>query len=247
MIGFFKYLGFTVCLFIFCLASCVSGRSAQNNLLQEKIPEDTEEYQVFLKSLNTILQGDPYLYILVDKETSLRNNYVPQDLVTLNSVNYNNTPGIMLRSAAAASLEAMAAAAKKEGLTLTISSAYRSYNRQSELYAQYVRTLGQRQADRVSARPGHSQHQLGLTVDFSPVSNAFFRSAEGIWVAANASRFGWSLSYPNGYEDITGYSWESWHYRYVGAEVTEFIDTYFDGIQQLALMFIHRWERTRAF
>jgi D-alanyl-D-alanine carboxypeptidase len=58
----------------------------------------------------------------------------------------------------------------------------------------------------------------------------------------NAARFGWSLSFPEGYEDVNGYDWESWHYRYVGPELAAFIDAYFGGIQQYALQFIHEWE-----
>jgi len=87
---------------------------------------------------------------------------------------------------------------------------------------------------------------LGLIVDFYPVDNVFAKSAEGVWVKANASKFGWSISFPDGYEQLTGYSWESWHYRYVGRELAEFIDKYFDGIQQNALAFIHDWEKKRA-
>ncbi|MDR3247555.1 MAG: D-alanyl-D-alanine carboxypeptidase family protein, partial [Treponema sp.] len=59
-------------------------------------------------------------------------------------------------------------------------------------------------------------------------------------------RFGWSLSFPDGYESATGYRWESWHYRYVGEDLSAFIDTWFDGIQQYALQFIHAWEDSPA-
>jgi len=128
-------------------------------------------------------------------------------------------------------------------VTLTVASAYRSYNNQDEIYNRYVRQMGQAAADRVSAQPGHSQHQLGLVVDFHPISDEFANTDAGRWMVANASRFGWSLSYPRGreYESITGYTWESWHYRFVGRRLTDFIDTYFGGIQQFALRFLHEW------
>jgi D-alanyl-D-alanine carboxypeptidase len=109
------------------------------------------------------------------------------------------------------------------------------------VYERNVKEMGQQAADRESARPGHSQHQLGLVIDFGSITDAFARTPEGIWLSANASRFGWSLSYPEGYEDVTGYRWESWHYRYVGRELAEFIDNYFNGIQQYALRFIHEF------
>jgi len=196
----------------------------------------------FLLDLFTVLQEDPYLWVLVDKEHSLGEDYEPDDLVDIKGGSYRvSRQDLRLRRRAADSLEEMAAAAAREGLTLTASSSYRTYAYQADVYARNVRELGREEADRESARPGHSQHQLGLIVDFGSITDAFARTAEGVWLAANASRFGWSLSYPDGYEEITGYRWESWHYRYVGIEIAQFIDNYFDGIQQYALRFIHEW------
>jgi len=136
----------------------------------------------------------------------------------------------------------MAAAARVDGVVLTVASAYRSFNNQAAIYNNYVEQMGRQAADRISARPGHSQHQTGLVVDFSPIEDSFAETAAGRWVKANASRFGWSLSYPDGYESVTGYTWESWHYRYVGRDIAAFIDNYFDGIQQYALRFLHEWD-----
>jgi LAS superfamily LD-carboxypeptidase LdcB len=140
-------------------------------------------------------------------------------------------------------LEKMAAAAKTSGLTLVVSSAYRSYQYQIGSFERWTGRLGLKEAERVSARAGHSQHQLGLVVDFGSLNNNFADSAMGKWVAANAARYGFSLSYPRGYEHISGYAWESWHYRYVGADLVGFINSWFDGIQQYALRFIHEWEK----
>ena len=196
---------------------------------------------VFIIELLSILRLDNYLWLLVDKENPLGGGYEPDDLVVLGSNLYTSRQGIMLRRAAAESLEEMAAAAKSENITLTASSTYRSFTYQADVYARNVRSMGQAAADRVSARPGYSQHQLGLVIDFGSITNDFARTPEGIWLARNASRFGWSLSYPEGMEDLTGYSWESWHYRYVGKETARFIDTYFAGIQQYALRFLHEW------
>jgi len=200
---------------------------------------ETEEVQISYKDKFEFLNEDSYLFIFVDKETSLADDYEPQDLVRLKN-------GHLLRKAAAASLEEMSAAAADEGLNLVVSSAYRSYKYQVEVYARHVKNMGQAAADRVSARPGHSQHQLGLVVDFGSITNEFARTREGIWIYNNASRFGWSISYPQGYEELTGYSWESWHYRYVGKELAQFIDTYFDGIQHNALKFLHEVQENSA-
>ena len=202
---------------------------------------------VFIADLESILDKekevyDPYLFILVDKEHALDKDYAPDDLITLRSGSFMiNRNDLMQRRKAAESLEEMAAAARAEGLTLLASSAYRSYVYQDEVYARWVRQMGQAAADRVSARPGHSQHQLGTTIDFGSIANDFADTREGIWLTANASRFGWSLSYPREYEHITGYSWESWHFRYVGKDVAAFIENYFNGIQQYALRFIHEY------
>jgi D-alanyl-D-alanine carboxypeptidase len=88
-----------------------------------------------------------------------------------------------------------------------------------------VRTSGEAEARRFSARAGHSEHELGTAIDFkaagggSPWTKAFARSRHARWLAANAWRFGWIQSYPTGAEDQTCYGPEAWHYRYVGRDV----------------------------
>jgi D-alanyl-D-alanine carboxypeptidase len=199
----------------------------------------------FLSCLEPPLEEDPYLWRLVDKQHPLPDGYAPGDLVALGEGSYKiNRPGLMLRKAAAGSLGEMAAAAKAEGVTLVVSSAYRSYNYQVEVYNRIVKEMGQEAADRESARPGFSQHQTGLAVDFGSIDDSFAETAAGRWIAANASRFGWSISFPRDYEAVTGYRWESWHYRYVGPQLADFINDYFNGIQQYALRFIHEWEKS---
>ena len=198
----------------------------------------------FILDLLSCLDGDPYLRVLVDKNHALPGDYAPQDLVTLSGGSYLvSRNGLLLRRAAAESLEEMAAAALAEGIRLTASSCYRTYDYQRDVYARIVRELGQAEADRVSAPPGHSQHQLGLVVDFGSIDDSFAETPQGRWMAVNAGRFGWSLSYPRDYEALTGYRWESWHYRYVGRDLASFIETYFRGIQQYALRFIYEWEK----
>ena len=225
---------FAVIVLLFSVLSCAKSR-ASNEPAQETIIEP------FYADLYYILNNaDPFLYILVDKERALSSDYEPEDLVVLRNASYRvNRNDLSLREIAANSLEEMAAAALADGITLVVSSTYRSYSYQAQVYERWVGQLGRAQADRVSARPGHSQHQLGLVVDFGSITNDFAQTPQGRWVEANASRFGWSLSYPQGYEEITGYSWESWHYRYVGRDLAHFIDTYFNGIQQHALLFLH--------
>jgi D-alanyl-D-alanine carboxypeptidase len=198
---------------------------------------------VFMDDLRACLVPDRHLRELVDKQRPLPSNYAPADLVVLKGGSYRvNREGMTMRKAAAESLSDMAAAARAEGITLLVSSAYRSYEYQEQVYNRIVREMGREAADRESARPGYSQHQTGLTADFGSIDDSFAQTTAGRWMTANAGRFGWSLSYPNGYEAVTGYRWESWHYRYVGVPLASFIDRYFDGIQQYALRFLYEWE-----
>jgi D-alanyl-D-alanine carboxypeptidase len=202
----------------------------------------------FMDNLRACLATDRHLRELVDKQRPLPANYAPSDLVVLKGGSYRvNREGMTMRTAAAESLSDMAAAARAEGITLLVSSAYRSYEYQDQVYNRIVREMGTEAADRESARPGHSQHQTGLVVDFGSIDDSFAQTAAGRWMTANASRFGWSLSYPNGYEAVTGYRWESWHYRYVGVPLADFIDRYFDGIQQYALRFFYVCELLDLF
>jgi len=196
----------------------------------------------FAGDLEKVFAEDPFLRALVDKRHGLDAGYAPADLTPLTAATYRvSRQGLVLRAAAAQSLAAMGAAAEKDGVTLVVSSAYRSYEYQHGVYARIVAEIGQEAADRESAKPGHSQHQLGLAVDFGSIDDSFARTEASRWLVAHAGRFGWSLSYPESYEEVTGYRWESWHYRYVGPDLVAIIDRYFGGIQQFALAFLHVW------
>ncbi|MCL2277609.1 MAG: M15 family metallopeptidase [Treponema sp.] len=210
--------------------------------LQENIYNDLRENREFLDNLLLILEGEQVHRILVDKNNSLGPVFEPNDLVDITSGNEIIT-NLMLTREAYDAVNEMISAAADEGHTLFVISAYRSYDHQGRTYVYWVSQEGQEEADRISARPGHSQHQLGMTVDLNMLDNELALTPEGIWLSQNASRFGWSLSYPEGFEEITGYAYESWHHRYVGKNVCLFIDKYFSSIQQYALMFIHELAR----
>lgn len=202
----------------------------------------------FFAELDRVVSRDCHgLLVLVDKKNALDSDYEPKDLVplTANKSYLCNKAGMYLRAPAEAALEEMAAAARRDGVTLVVSSAYRSREYQKTVYERNVRELGQAAADRESARPGTSQHQLGTAVDFGSITDAFAQTVAGKWLAANAGSYGWSLSFPEGYETVTGYRWESWHYRYVGVGATAFQQRWFGGIQQYMIEFIDAW-RTYA-
>ena len=161
---------------------------------------------------------------LVNRQHAVSEFFVPEALRKVEVTGMSQS----LREDAAAALEAMFAAAKEEGVTLSTVSGYRSYSRQATIYARKKAEQGEEAADRISARPGTSEHQLGLAMDVakknsSQLNTAFAETEEGKWVAANAHRFGFIVRYPKEYEDVTGYMYEPWHVRYVGVEQAEAI------------------------
>lgn len=159
----------------------------------------------------------------VDKTRSLAPGCVPPDLVALPwDVTYLlEDPVLYLRQEAAASFVEMVQAAEGNGLYIVARSAYRSYQHQAEVFAYWVSLFGIAEAERTSARAGHSEHQLGTAVDVTSYANGygfegFDETAEGEWVARYAYLFGFIVSYPEGKEDRTGYAYEPWHLRYIG-------------------------------
>ena len=167
-----------------------------------------------------IANGD-YLLALVTKETTLKSSYSPGDLRQIPS-HMNPSYEMYLRSEALEHLEKLYQAAAEDGITLGIRSAYRSYSTQKGLFSDYVSRHGEEEANRFSARPGQSEHQLGTTVDFGGTAvdftAAFGETDQGRWLAENAHKYGFALSYPQNKEHITGYIYEPWHFRYIGVE-----------------------------
>jgi len=215
---------------------------AEKNEIAHRILENQES---FLHDLEKLLLKDTMnLLRLVDKKHFLEKEDNPKDIIPLkpNNAYLLNRNDLSLRDFVEDALRKMSFAAKEEGVTIVASSTYRSYEYQDGLYERNVKELGREVADRESARPGTSQHQLGTVVDFGSITDEFALTKAGIWLDQNASRFGFSLSFPQGYEEVTGYRWESWHYRYIGLEACLFQEAYFNNIQQYMLEFIHLWK-----
>ena len=117
--------------------------------------------------------------------------------------------------------DTMKAAAAKQGLKLEYHSKFRSYEEQESTYNSWVSRLGKAEADKVSSRAGHSEHQLGNTADINSVKDEFANTPEGKWLNANCYKYGFIIRYPKGKESYTGYSYEPWHIRYVGKDLAK--------------------------
>ncbi len=173
------------------------------------------EYYVNIKK---VMNPDS-IYVLVDKFNQLDEEYVPCDLEMIHE-KYNPMRLLMRREARIA-FEDMCYFAERQGILLEAVSAFRSYSYQKMIYMKNW-TEGvtleeyQRIRDRVSARPGHSEHQTGLAVDINDLEETFADTEAGHWLALNAHYFGFILRYPKGKEAITGYDYEPWHFRYIG-------------------------------
>ena len=172
-----------------------------------------------------IVQDPASVLALVNKTNALDPSYLPADL-TVPSVPFTiegPAPQKQMRYIAAAALERLFAKAQAEGINLTGVSAYRSYPRQAVIFRKEWEADPET-ANRVSARPGESEHQTGLAIDVSgpsagyALSQSFGDTEEGQWLAANAPDFGFIIRFPKGKESVTGYEYEPWHLRYVGEE-----------------------------
>ena len=162
--------------------------------------------------------------ILVNKYNYLDKDYEPKNLEKI-SIYYARS-GMKLVSEAKNQYEAMAKQASKEGLKLVVTSSYRSYDYQENLYNSYAKKDGIEAADTYSGRPGYSEHQTGLAVDLyngKVQYTEFEKTKEFEWMQKNAHKYGFILRFPKDKEDLTGYEYESWHYRYVGEKIASYI------------------------
>jgi zinc D-Ala-D-Ala carboxypeptidase len=165
------------------------------------------------------------LMVLVDKTYGLSANYAPPDRIYLASYSIPVTASAIAgRLIMVNDLQRLFADSMSAGVDLKVVSAYRSYSLQASIYASYVQQYGDAQANTFSAQPGHSQHQLGTAIDFSTneisyeLSQSFADTKAGRWLIANAYKWGFYISYPQGQESVTGYVFEPWHFRYLGVQ-----------------------------
>ena len=158
---------------------------------------------------------------LLDTNLQLPADYEPWDLVAVRRAGLAGSGRV--RKLLIDDLSALAADARAKGKALAVRSAYRSYALQQATFDSWVRRAGYEQALLFSARPGHSEHQLGTAIDFTtapgvPLSSTFGASPAGKWLARNGWKYGFVMSYPKGKRRQSCYGYEPWHWRYVGRE-----------------------------
>ena len=200
---------------------------------KEKNPNlDDETIVVYVnigldQNFYTNVKDSPFKHtntVLANKYYFLGKDYVPKNLVYINSAYQSG--GKQMTKDAAAAFEKMAAAAKEQGYTVRATSTYRSYDYQAGLYERYAANDGKAKADTYSARPGYSEHQTGLAVDVDNAYSSytsFGNTKEFTWMKQNSYKYGYILRYTKETEFITGYMNEPWHYRYVGVEIATYI------------------------
>lgn len=160
--------------------------------------------------------------ILVNKYNGFDSEFVPSDLVDVN-IKYAYA-GHQIRTEVNDQFVVMAKAALKENIKLIINSSYRSFKDQDKTYNILVNSKGKKEADVLAARPGYSEHQSGLAIDVTTNledDEEFINTEAFTWLKNNSYKYGFILRYPSDKEDITGYSYEPWHYRYVGIDVAK--------------------------
>lgn len=197
-------------------ASAIQQQGAQQETAKQ-------ESQMETNARNT---SSEYL-ILVNKTHALKADYEPSDLVDGKPAVSGGSAYQQMRKPAAAAFKKLAAAAKEEGHTIKITSGYRPYAYQKQIFERYVNKDGRYSAEQYSAEPGHSEHQTGLVADVSSPSvnynlvQAYGATQEGAWLAKHAHKYGFIIRFPKGKEDITGYKYEPWHIRYVGKDAAK--------------------------
>lgn len=171
---------------------------------------------------------DDWSVTLVDRLLRVEDDYVPPDLVPVTDAGIAG--GGLIREVAIEDLRAMTEAAAANGTPIGIWSPYRSYEEQTQIFNGYANQFGFEDAITYSQRPGHSEHQLGLGVDFmsagggNPLPGDWGSTPAGAWMREHSWEFGWVNSYPLGaggnlWNDAACFHYEPWHYRYLGREI----------------------------
>lgn len=183
--------------------------------MEDEIIGNTENGFLITKK-NDVYYVDNLL--IVNKSYPLPSNYKPQTPYKKITKDYLYGEDY-LEDYVMKAYQEMANDASKEGIKLKITSGYRSYSVQEDLYKQYAKRDGKKAADTYSARAGYSEHQSGLCFDLNGTNKNFIKTKEGKWLNDNCYKYGFALRFPEGKTKYTGYMYEGWHFRYVGIDL----------------------------
>jgi LAS superfamily LD-carboxypeptidase LdcB len=165
--------------------------------------------------LNT--RASDEILLRATRTDALPDGYAPSDVVSASARGIPSVGGQLVRAVIVDETRALVEAARRDGYSLYVGSGYRSRSYQVAIFAAQVARWGDEEvANRYSARPGHSQHQLGTTIDFTNDFRSFRGSDASAWLRDNAHRFGFVLPYTAASTPLTGYIDEPWHARWVG-------------------------------
>jgi D-alanyl-D-alanine carboxypeptidase len=209
------------------------NESAKNpaNSSKDNTSKPKEDELPALPASVQVITNPGDLLVSVNKKTVLPSDYKPADLVKPNIKFYfsEDLQKRYLRKDAAEAVEQLFQDAYNNDIALVGVSGYRSYETQKAIFTRNVKSRGFEEANRFSAYPGQSEHQLGLALDVSikelgyALEQEFGDTKEGKWLAENAHKYGFILSYPKDREAETGYAYEPWHIRYIGKEAAAMI------------------------
>ncbi|SFS71990.1 M15 family metallopeptidase [Paenibacillus sp. 453mf] len=203
-----------------------TGSAEEDSIMALRAASSLQSTVEVVGDKNVVTNPDA-ITVIVNKERSLPDGYEPTDLVEPDVPFSFDEPHEKrhLRQEAADALEELFAAAEEDNIELRAVSGYRSYDRQVAVFNSSVERNGEEYALRVSAQPGKSEHQTGLSIDVSSpsVGNVLEEilgdTKEGKWLSEHAPEFGFIIRYLEGREETTGYVYEPWHIRYVGKEL----------------------------
>lgn len=161
--------------------------------------------------------------MLVNKYYSLKEDYIPDDLVVITSkYSWGANGSQKIRKDAYDQFIKMHEDAEASDIYLMVGLSFRTYEKQTEVYNNYKNSQSEIYADKIAARPGHSEHQTGLALDIfslkDTLQDSFKDSQTYAWLKENSYKYGFIERYPEGKEKITGFTYEPWHYRYVGID-----------------------------
>ncbi len=195
-----------------------TGEDEENTIIQVNIDLDKEPYQ------DPVVTDDYSCKVLVTKHRKLKDGYKPKDLITIPKEYVKGEEKVKGDRTAWQNLKQMIDDAKKEGMEILVNSAYRSFEDQTDIYNEYLGLYGEEYVRKYVSTPGFSEHQTGLGFDLASAKAQIFQtSKEYEWVVANSSKYGFVHRYPSSSEEITGFSNESWHFRYVGKKIATYV------------------------